>query len=197
MITVRQVSLQMSFGLGSIIADMDYVGNALEDREKSVRKNIPDLLDYKSMLYIGANKRRQHFLDWFINAKYDVTIVEAFKENYGYLKEKFKEHKVIHGDIRTTHVENYDVIFYWHGIEHLPFSDIPNILRKLESKCKLIVLGMPFGVYVQEAEYGNKYEVHESAIYPEFLVQQRYEYETLGDMDQRGANITAWKWMKA
>ena len=172
---------------------MDYVGDFMKDREESVRRCIPDLLNYKTVLYVGARPTRQHFLDWFEDAEYSITIVEAFKKNCDFLKEKFN-HKIIHGDIRYCEIDNYDVVFFWHGIEHLPMSDIPNTLRKLESKSNFMtVLGMPYGLYVQDDIFENKFEIHQSQIYPDFLKEQGYDFETLGDIDQRGANITAWK----
>jgi len=174
---------------------LDYIGNAKKDREDSVRRCIPDMLDHNSVLYIGANQHRQHFLDWFLKSNYDVTIVEAFKDNYEYLKNKFSSVNVIHNDIRKELFDHsFDIIFFWHGIEHLPLSEIPKTLQKLESITdKITILGMPYGKYLQDAEYGNEFEIHLSEIYPEFLQKQGYDYETLGNQDQRGAHITAWK----
>lgn len=179
-----------------------------EERERCVKKYIPELFSskYKSVLYVGANQKRQHFLKDFQEAKYNkIIILEAFDDNYKFLKKEFEEsnpqlYKVIHGDIRNIEdfqLQKIDVVFFWHGIEHLPEKDIITTLKKLESKAnKIIVLGMPFGYYKQGAEYGNSFEEHLYAVYPSFLEDIGYRTETLGNSDQEGSNITAWKYIK-
>jgi len=178
-----------------------------EEREKCVKKHIPDLFSgkYRSVLYVGANQKRQHFLENFENSKYDeIVIIEAFHENFEFLKRKFehdssKQYRVIEGDIRDMEkfgLASFDVVFFWHGIEHLPQQDIKPTLKKLEKKSKhLVVLGMPFGKYEQGPEYGNPYEEHVSIIYPSTLQKFGYKTETLGNVDEEGSNITAWKYL--
>jgi hypothetical protein len=53
---------------------------------------------------------------------------------------------------------------------------------------------MPFGKYIQGAEYGNPFEEHLSDIYPNFLHKIGYQTETIGKQDEKGSNITAWKY---
>ena len=84
-------------------------------------------------------------------------------------------------------------MFFWHGIEHLHQEEIKPTLKKLERMCKVIVLGLPCGIYEQGPEYGNPFEEHLSAIYPEYLQDLGYKTDVLGKPDQRGSNIMAWK----
>ncbi len=177
------------------------------EREKCVKRCIPDLFSgkYRSVLYIGANQKRQHFLNFFEESNYKrIVILEAFKENYEFLKKKFETkqpdlYEVIWGkieEIDKLSLEPFDVIFFWHGPEHLPQQQIEPTLKKLESISNhLVILGMPFGKYVQGSEYGNPFEVHLSDIYPSFLQKFDYKTETLGNQDEKGSNITAWKYV--
>ena len=174
-------------------------------REESVDRCIPDLFNgsYSSVLYIGANQRRQHFLDRFEESGYSkIVVLEAFEKNYQFLKEKFEDNpacRVILGraqEIETLEIGSVDVVFFWHGPEHLHRHEIPPTLDRLEAICShVMVCGMPFGFYEQGPEYGNPYETHHFHIYPAFLENMGYRTETLGERDQRGSNITAWKYI--
>jgi len=179
-----------------------------EERERYVRKYIPELFTnkYKSVLYVGANQKRQHFLDSFENANYDrIVIIEIFPDNVKFLKEKLNDskiHRVIEGDI--TKIEEYDlskfdIVFFWHGIGHLHKKHIKSTLKKLESIANhIIILGTPYGKYIlKEGEkgYGNPFEQVLTIIYPNVLEELGYKTETLGKQDERGSNITAWKYL--
>lgn len=67
------------------------------------------------------------------------------------------------------------------------------MLANLEAVSRVVVLGCPYGVYKQGAEYGNPYEEHLSYLYPEFLQGLGYNVDTVGNIDERGSNILAWK----
>ncbi len=178
------------------------------EREKCVKRCIPELFSgkYQSVLYVGANQKRQHFLKNFEESNYKrIVILEAFKENFKFLKSKFEtkqpdSYQVLWGKVQEIEkllLKPFDVIFFWHGPEHLPEEQIESTLKKLESISNyLIVLGMPFGKYVQGPEYGNPFELHRSYIYPSFLQKLGYLTETLGNKDEKGSNITAWKYVK-
>jgi len=175
------------------------------EREICVKKCIPDLFSgkFKTVLYVGANKKRQHFLKYFEESNCEkIVVMEAFPENAEFLKQKFEGSKiqVIEGDVREIEkfdMPKFDVIFFWHGIEHLQMDEIEDTLKKLESKANsLIVLGMPYGHYLQGPEYGNPYEEHQSAIYPPMLENFGYSTEVLGKPDEVGSNLTAWKYLK-
>ena len=100
-------------------------------------------------------------------------------------------------EIERLPLGRFDVVFFWHGPEHLQERQISPTLEKLELICNhLVVCGMPFGFYEQGPEYGNPFETHQSHIYPPFLEGLGYKTETLGNRDQMGANTTAWKYAR-
>jgi hypothetical protein len=175
-----------------------------EEREKFIQQWIPDLFSkkYNSVLYVGANKKRQHFLNLFELYYSKITILEIFKENIDFLKTKYTDSKlysIIHGDVRNIDKSNlgkFDVVFFWHGIDLLPTNDIKPTLEKVEKVTNnLIVLGVPFGRYLKDDTVfdNNPNEDHVSPIYPEFLKELGFETRTLGEPDQLGSSITGWK----
>ena len=172
-----------------------------EDVARQVRQSLPDLFEkkYKSVLYIGANHIRQHFLKNFV-ADYDkVIVLEIHPDNVRHVKEKYAEKniQIIQGDVRHVDsliLEKFDVCFFWHGPEHLTKLETRGVLTKLESMTNhLIVLGMPYGRYEQGAEYGNVHETHLWDIYPENVKDLGYFTDVLGDADDTQANMMAWK----
>ncbi len=175
------------------------------ERERLVNEWIPDLFSsgFCSVLYVGANRKRQHFVDVFEENRFsNITILEIFPENVSFLREKFPDtdtYRVVHGDVREVeklNLERFDVVFFWHGIDLLPKDDIVPTLRKLEGLCKsLIVLGMPYGRFPRDDTVfdSNQNEDHVSPIYPAFLRELGYETRTHGPQDQIGSSITAWK----
>ena len=161
---------------------------------------------YSSVLYVGANKNRQHFLDLFAASGYErIVVLEAFEENYLHLRERFERqqggapYRVVHGraqDVSTLGLGSFDVVFFWHGPEHLPHPEVAPTLGALERVAKkVVVCGMPFGLYEQGAEYGNPFEVHRSHLTPEFIESLGYVVDTLGARDREGSNLTAWKYL--
>ncbi len=175
-----------------------------EERAKQVIKNLPELFStkYQSVLYVGANQRRQHFVDQFEKVPYEkIVILEVFKDNYEFLKTKFSDRTIfdiINGDVRNIDkiLENtFDIIFYWHGIEHLKQAEIEPTLKKIEKMAKVVILGVPYGKYEQGPEYGNPFEEHLSTIYPSYLENLGYNVDTLGEPDTKGSNVMAWKFL--
>lgn len=178
-----------------------------EEREKFIQEWIPELFSqkYNSVLYVGANKKRQHFLDLFEESGYSkIVILEIFEENVKFLKNKFSNstiHSIYHGDVRNVDKLNlgkFDVVFFWHGIDLLPRNDIDKTIKKLEDICNnLLVLGMPFGCYLKDDTIydDNLNEDHASPIYPSFLEGLGFKIQTLGLPDRIGSSITAWKFL--
>jgi len=178
-----------------------------EEREKNIQKWIPELFSkkYNNVLYVGANKKRQHFLDIFEMAGYSkIVILEIFLENIKFLTTKFKNskiHSIVHGDVRNVdklNLNKFDVIFFWHGIDLLPENDITPTIKKLENiGNKLLVLGIPYGRYLKDDTIydNNLNEDHVSPIYPSFLEDLGFEVRTLGLSDKIGSSIIAWKFL--
>ena len=179
-----------------------------KEREVQMSQHLPQLFEgqsHRSVLYVGANKKRQHFLDWFEKAGYSrIVVLEAFAENAEFLKAEISGRtpglEVVHGDIRDKDVipgDVFDVVFFWHGIEHILEDKIASVLERLEAISKVVVLGCPHGIYDQGPEYGNPYEEHLSAVYPQFLENLGYTTDVIGKTDERGSNILAWKFIRS
>ncbi len=171
--------------------------------DMQVRENLPDLFSgrYKSVLYVGANHLRQHFLADFVSVYDRVVVLEIFPENVAHLRKKFKGKNthIIHGDVRDAAgltSGRFDVCFFWHGPEHLGRDEVGTVLRMLESITdSLVVLGMPYGNYPQGSEYGNDCETHLWDIYPADMEKLEYLTHTIGDADDTLSNMVAWKRM--
>ena len=163
---------------------------------RKLLKTIPDLFDYHSVLYIGA--RASHFsfgLD-FQKSGYEITVVEVFEKNAAYLRSLPWVHAIIEDDIRRVQLHRrYDVIFWWHGPEHVLESEASLVLRALPSFAnEIVVVGCPLGYYEQGPIDGNTWEIHSSHLSRQFFLELGYQCSTVGPA-HRGGNITAW-WRK-
>lgn len=175
-----------------------------EEIDAQMKDNLPDLFDtpYQSVLYVGASHLRQHFLLELVEKYKHITILEIYSDNIKYLTEKYTDKKIsiIQGDVRDAdklHLDKFDVCVFWHGPEHLHKEEVQKILDKLESLTKhLIVLGMPYGHYLQGSEYGNDYETHCWDIYPEDMANLGYSVNTIGKADDTLSNMMAWKFLQ-
>jgi hypothetical protein len=170
---------------------------AKEQRQESLMKLAPDVFNHKTVLYIGASERRSDYLSEFKNKGYEISVLEAFKSNVDYLKKIPWIKEVIHGDVRKFKSEKkYDVVFWWHGPEHIEERDLVSVLERLEALCKkIIVLGCPFGKYEQEEIGGNPYEKHLSHLDGILFEELGYGVGYIGRKDQEGSNITAVKYI--
>ncbi len=174
-----------------------------DGRDKQLRGCLPELFSdrYKSVLYVGASHRRQHFLSDFVKNYDSVVVLEIFSENVRYLKEKFTNPhvKIVEGDVRDAArllPGKFDVCFFWHGPEHLHKEETKAVLDRLEGiTTNLIVLGMPYGHYAQGTVYGNTHETHQWDIYPKDMQSIGFQTNTLGDADGTTSNMIAWKYL--
>jgi hypothetical protein len=176
-----------------------YYWFALKKERKEQLKNIvPDLFSYKSVLYVGARTGRFDFSQEFRKAGYDITVVERYKPNVDYLKTIPWIKKVIRKDIREfTTKKKYDVIFWWHGPEHIPKKDLRKTLRNLEKMCNnVMVLGCPNGDVKQQNEYENPYEDHLSGYEGLEFEKLGYTIDVIGQKDTFASNILAVKHKK-
>jgi len=192
--------------MGSITYNYDFPIDKRDpvgmDRRRSLLRLVPDLFmgTYKSVLYVGATGNSTAFLPEFRRAEYNITIIEAFLQNYHSL---IKEHKGLFDFINQGLIEDfnppggrrYDVIFWWHGPEHVEEERLPGILRRIEGfGNRLVILGCPWGRYRLGAKDGNPYEVHRAYYYPEMFIGLGYDrVECLGEADVPGSNITSVK----
>lgn len=171
------------------------------DRTKSLQRLAPDLFTeaHKSVLYVGARNGGFEYGRDFRVAKIKITMLEAFEENVNYLKQIPWIVEVIHGDVRYKKIENnYDIVFWWHGPEHISEIELPLTVKKLESICNnIVVMGCPWGMYEQSdnpyGNYKNPYEVHVSHFDYHIFEKMGYKVECLGTKNVPGSNITSVK----
>lgn len=171
-------------------------------RKKHIRM-IPDIFDYETMLYIGANPRRIELADMFYLKGYEIDVLEIWEPNQKALLEWNKKWKIFRtiflGDVRLIERiawpdNKWDIILFWHGPEHLPKMDVAPMLEKLEQFANhLVILGCPRGEYEQDPVDGNPHERHECFLYEEDFHALGYCTATVRPKKPRGSNITAWK----
>ena len=178
-------------------------GTDVKLRKKQVIDNIPDVYDYRSLLYVGGHAKHNRHLqltDEFLKHGYDIDVVEIHKPNVDEMKEKYKWIRhVIHADIRffqSAMIRSYDVVMFWHGIEHIYKSDLMSLISRMSAYTnELIIFGCPYGIYEQGAEYDNPHEIHISHWYPEELEELFLNISVIGEKDSKKGNILAWKRM--
>ena len=168
-------------------------------RTKSLKGLIPDIFSHSTVLYVGARTERFDYGEEFMDSRYKITVLEVYKENVDYLKTIPWITEVIHGDVRWfTSDKKWDIVFWWHGPEHIHKKELPLTLKNLESMAnKAVVLGCPWGKYDQHALEGNPYEVHVSAYGFEDFINLEYSVDCIGKKDiPRLSNLTAVKYIK-
>jgi len=165
-------------------------------RKKQVEKNIPDIWKYKTVLYIGARRYRRDFTNQFKQKGYRIDILEVFDKNLQSLKKLKFINKLIKGDVREVDKlidQEYDVIFWWHGPEHIHKNELKDTLNKLKKiSNKLVVCGCPYGKYEQGVVYGNVWEKHLSYLEPANFKKSSFQVDVLGKKDSLGSNILSW-----
>lgn len=167
----------------------------MDRKERQLLTCVPDVLNYKSLLYIGASGRRQKTLGLFINRGYDYTILEIWHPNVEWLRKRFKN--VIEGDVRDIDDFNlgvFDIVCWWHGPEHVKENEVVPIFDKLKNMTKeILIAACPWGIYEQDAVDGNLHEIHFSYLYPEFFEKLGWKTSTFGKRDVKGSNLLAWQ----
>jgi len=165
------------------------------DRTASLHRCCPQLFSYHTVLYIGARSERFDYGEEFKAANYKITILEAFHDNVLYLNQLPWIANVLEGDIRTYNFSStYDVVFWWHGPEHIYDNELESTVHKIECiATKLVVLGCPWGIFLQGSAYGNPFENHVAYLDYEIFERLGYTVECLGQKDAYGSNITSVK----
>ena len=161
------------------------------DRTASLMRLIPGLFDM-DCLYVGARVDR---MDYYKDFKKQPTIIEAWEPNVHHLNGL--DYNVLLGDIVTFEFlsfEKYEVVMWWHGPEHIKHEELQPTLEKIEKVAtKAVVLGCPWRGVEQGEIHNNPYEKHLSFLdYEDF---ESYQVECLGNIDDKGSNITAVKWI--
>lgn len=162
-----------------------------EMRVELLKKHIPKLFDIEgSLLYVGGGPGKLQLLNHLPNL--EVTLLEISMMNIMGLELDGLAGKV-HGDVRNAQdlfeYKEFDVSIWWHGPEHLYYSDIQGTIYNLCYVTKgLVVLGAPYGYYPQDAHDGNIFERHLSHLLPCDFTRWGLKQATVGVMESGPAS---------
>jgi len=169
----------------------------------NIKPYLPELFTPPggNLLYVGARPDAHSWLSELYEVGHKISLLEVWPENAKAMRSDNRIRQVITGDVRNVvtalvlFIGIFDIVFWWHGPEHLAREEIGYILGQLECcASRLIVCACPWGVYPQGVHAGNPYETHLSYLYPESFLQLGYEVRTDGEADKAGSEIVAWKW---
>jgi len=171
----------------------------LRERIDLLKRYVPGLFEPGRLLYVGASPARFEVGPELAEVGHKITLLEVH-EPYAehYRRQPGMVQYVIQGDVRTAQLGAcYDVAFWWHGPEHVPFEDVGLALARLEYHSKLVVVGCPWGEFPQESIDGNPHQAHQCALYPEDFRRWGYQVATCGQRDVRGQGyLIAWREVK-
>ena len=165
-------------------------------RKPQLLENIPDIFEQETVLYVGARTTRIDFGPELRDQGCQIDVLEIFPENVEYLERVNWINKVIEGDVRNAPElvdQQYDLVFWWHGPEHIRDTELKKTLDGLVSiSSKLVVCGCPWGDVPQRKVYGNPHEAHINAVQPEHFTENGFNTLTLGRPNMYLSNILAW-----
>ena len=167
-------------------------------RTSSLERLIPDLYAYDSVLYVGARTDRMDYGDKFKEGGAVVDVLEVFEPNVAHLKTVDWLNEVYCGDVRTFSTDKkYDIVFWWHGPEHIQEEELASTLTLLEDNAKVaVVLGCPWGNFPQGHLHSNPNEEHVSHYDYDVFEDLGYTVECIGHKGVPGSNITSVKFIK-
>jgi len=183
-------------------------GRGYTYRELSVIKILQEAAERTtigSFLNVGFHDFQDRRNRWWIDIckanNIDWHILELFPGNVENFKKHTPEqdhHRITLGnikDITTLFDRKFDVIFHWHGPEHLLKNDYLSYLPVIVSTtAKLLILGCPNGHEEQGAAYGNPYEEHISFWTPEEFHALGFKTDIVSD--KKIGHITAYRYLE-
>lgn len=165
-------------------------------------KELADQHPISSFLNIGFHDYQDIRNRWWIDIcranDIDGHILEIFEPNveiFHLYAVAADRHRIVLGsieDIDRLFTRKFDVVFHWHGPEHLEKSKYLDILPKIVARAsRMVIVGCPDGPEEQGQAYGNSYEAHLS-----FWTCAEFEqlgFLTLIVADKPPGHITAFK----
>lgn len=172
-----------------------FVNDLRNYREKQLIECIPDVYNYKSLLYVGADIHRCHMLKDFRNREQFIDIVEPFEANCNYYKGVNGINNVYQSTIQDFKPNTkYDIVLWWHGPEHMNENEYEKTFKHMETMAnKYIIMGVPWGINKQDAIDNNDYEIHRTSTLPEHFEKYGYKTNSIGNKDTWYSNILIWK----
>ena len=152
-----------------------------------IRQSVPELFVYPgSLLYVGARLDACTWLSELALAGNRITLLEIERANaQAFVGDSRVRGGVYTGDVR--HVSgDYDYAFWWQGPQVIDRREVVTTVRNLERHTgQIVVLASPWG-YLPGGD--NKWH-----IYPEHYEELGYEFAVIGEPDEIGSEIVAWK----
>jgi len=161
-------------------------------RLPQLKRCVPNIFSFSSVLYVGASPTRAHYLKKFKCA----TVLEVWKPYCQRVADRYNV-QVLNANILDARLHllcnSFELVFWWNGPEHVRKKD----LRKALSICeqiasKMVVLGAPYGRRPQGKVDSNPHQMHKFSVYPKLLRNCRYSV----NVTQRKPfpkHIVAWK----
>lgn len=138
-----------------------------------IRENFPADV---SVLDVGAcDGKWKRILPEYTN----MDAVEIWPPNAQQIADKY--HEVFCADIADLEYGKYDLIIFGDIIEHLDIETAQKVLKNAKTKCKDMIIAVPF-LYPQGEIYGNPYELHKQPDITAEVFEERYPgFEVLLD----------------
>ena len=161
-------------------------------RLAQLRRFAPQVFGTGTLLYVGACPKRAQCLEALIASGRKVTILEVM-EAYAAHYARRDDLRVICGDVRRLAslpgvADRYDVIFWWHGPEHVSKPELPGVLAEVEKRAELVVLACPWGRSPQRGTDADPYREHKATLMPGDFEEWGYRVSTLGAAGGRSAS---------
>lgn len=146
-------------------------------------------------MYIGACARRSDYLFHF--GQSERTVVLEIWGPYCEELNKIYEMKLVQGDVRAIPLKGrFELVFWWHGPEHLWSWDMKGAVAECERVCSgTVVIGCPWGSRPNKGRDNNPYQMHNSSHYPEEFWALGYKVATKGGIHEYvpDGGMIAWK----
>ena len=143
----------------------------------------------KSILQIGVKKKSYGVHNWLKMFKIfkefgytDFDVMDVWKPNLDNLEYwEYLGDKIL-GNINNIDkliTKQYNIILFWHGIEHLEKNEFSILQSKLDLLSgTILIMGCPYGEFKQGEVDGNPYEEHKTHWQPEELESFGYDIFT-------------------
>ena len=171
-------------------------------RSKTLSAVQPLLKGCKSLLHVGEQMREgwEFWPDWFRARGIEhIDVVEIYPPHVEKLRAVGGWRHVYHDDVRkptSAILDPVDVVFWWHGPEHLLHEEFDPAIRTIMSKWhpRLIIVGTPWGIYDNSSDkWDNPAAYHISTWYPHEFNRMGWHAVTDGPKDIHSGHITAWR----
>ncbi len=153
----------------------------------------------RSLLYVGANQVRPPFHASRLKAAgWRLHLLEVFAGNVAHHRATGLWESITLGDVTRDPLPAglFDLVFWWHGVEHIAQSALAPTLARLEAAAPFVVLGCPNGRDPQGAVYGNEAERHRWDVRPNDLAALGYmvvAYDATGTDKYTRHDLLGWK----